>query len=116
MNRTLATLTLLGVCTFAASAAHAQSAPPAGNNVPPRSTGYDPDPNVSRYPKGIETPFNPTAEEAFVKEAIRGAGYSGVNSLIRDEDGTWHARAYKGRADVQVAYDRGGHITETMSR
>ena len=92
MYRTLIALTLLG-STFAASAAQAQAA---------------------RDPKGIVGPQNPTAEEAYVKEAIRGAGYSGVNSLMRDSDGVWHARAYKGPADVLVAYDRAGHVTETQ--
>jgi hypothetical protein len=45
-------------------------------------------------------------------QEIRGAGYSGVNDLQRDSDGTWHARAYKGPADVLVAVDRSGHISE----
>lgn len=60
-------------------------------------------------------PFNGTAEQAFIKEEIRGAGYSGVNSLMRDADGTWHARAYKGPAEVFVAVDRSGHISENPS-
>jgi hypothetical protein len=33
---------------------------------------------------------------------------------MRDSDGTWHARAYKGPADVVVAVDRSGHLTETQ--
>ena len=48
-----------------------------------------------------------------MKEHIRGAGYSGVNSLYRDTAGTWHALAYKGPADVEVAFDQSGRITET---
>ena len=39
------------------------------------------------------------------------AGYSGVSSLYRDNAGTWHALAYKGPADVEVALDLSGHIT-----
>ena len=53
-------------------------------------------PQVARDPKGTISTWTPSAEEAFVKEEIRGAGYCGVNSLMRDSDGTWHARAYKG--------------------
>jgi hypothetical protein len=96
MNRTLASFALTGICIFSASLAQAQSLPGA-----------------ARDPKGTVAPSNGTAEQAYVKEKIRGAGYTGVNSLIRDSAGTWHALAYKGQADVAVAYDLGGHITET---
>jgi hypothetical protein len=114
MNRTLSSLAVLGLCTLAASAAHAQSVPLAGNGVAPSTMNYSAMPAVARDPKGIVAPFNGTAEEAYIKEEIRGAGYSGVNSLMRDSDGTWHARAYKGPANVLVAVDRSGHLTETM--
>jgi hypothetical protein len=97
MHRTLIALALLGVSTLAASSVQAQSVPVAGN---------------AHDPKGIVSTWTPSAEEAYIKEAIRGAGYSGVNSLERDSDGTWHARAYKGQADVLVAVDRSGHISE----
>ena len=69
-------------------------------------------PPSARDPKGTVAAQNGTAEEAFVKERIRAAGYSGVNSLARDSNGTWHALAFKGPADVQVAYDQAGRITE----
>jgi hypothetical protein len=108
---------LLTASTFAASLAHAQSAVPlAGDGVSTTTMNYKAMPEVSRDPKGTVGTWTPSAEEAFVKEEIRGAGYSGVNSLERESDGTWHARAYKGPADVQVAVDRSGHITDTMSR
>jgi hypothetical protein len=96
MNRTLASFALIGLCIVSASAAQAQSTLP----------------EVARDPKGTIAPSNGTAEQAFVKERLQGAGYTGVNSLIRDSAGTWHALAYKGPADVAVAYDLGGHITE----
>jgi len=115
MHRTLITLTLLGVSTLAASSVHAQSqsVPLSGNGVSTSTMNYTAMPQVARDPKGIISTWSPSAEEAFVKEEIRGAGYSGVNSLERDTDGTWHARAYKGPADVLVAVDRSGHISET---
>ena len=91
MTRTLTTLSLLAGFSLAVSLAHAQE---------------------SRDPKGIVSPWTNSAEAAFVTEEIRGAGYSGVNSLERENDGTWIARAYKGPADVLVAVDRSGHIRE----
>ena len=115
MSRTLTTLALLAASSLTLSLAHAQSVPLAGNGVSTSTMNYSAMPDVSRDPKGIVSSWTSTAEEAFVKEEIRGAGYSGVNSLFRDTDGTWHARAYKGPADVQVAVDRSGHVSE-MSR
>lgn len=116
MIRTFSPLALFGVCLLAASVAHAQSAPLAGNGVSASTMNYSAMPAVGRDPKGLVAPFNGTAEQAYIKEEIRGAGYSGVNSLMRDSDGTWHARAYKGPADVLVAVDRAGHISETASQ
>ena len=113
MNRTLTTLSLLGLCIASASAAQAQSVPLAGNGVSTATQNYSAMPPLARDPKGTIAPQNGTAEEAFIKERISAAGYTGVNSLMRDGAGTWHALAYKGPADVTVAYDLGGHITET---
>ncbi|MGZ3342120.1 MAG: hypothetical protein ACXWLB_25730 [Reyranella sp.] len=113
MHRTLIALALLGLSTVVASSVQAQSAVPlAGNGVSTSTMSYSAMPQVARDPKGTVSTWTPSAEEAFVKEEIRGAGYSGVNSLERDSDGTWHARAYKGPADVLVAVDRSGHISE----
>ena len=113
MIRTLTLIGLLGLCVLSASAVQAQSVPVAGNGVSTSTMNYTAMLQVARDPKGTIAPQNGTAEEAFVKERIRSAGYSGVNSLMRDTAGTWHALAYKGPADVEVAYDLAGHITET---
>jgi hypothetical protein len=112
MNRTLTALSLLGLCIASASAAQAQSVPLAGNGVSTATQSYSAMPPLARDPKGTIAPQNGTAEEAYVKEHMRAAGYSGVNSLYRDTAGTWHALAYKGPADVEVALDHGGHISE----
>lgn len=113
MHRTLIALALIGLSTVVASSVQAQSAVPlAGNGVSTSTMNYSAMPQVARDPKGTVSTWTPSAEEAYIKEAIRGAGYSGVNSLERDSDGTWHARAYKGQADVLVAVDRSGHISE----
>jgi hypothetical protein len=111
MNRTVTTLTLLGLCIASASAAQAQSVP--GNGVSTATQNYTAMPPVARDPKGTIAPQNGTAEEAYVKEHIRAAGYTGVNSLFRDNAGVWHGLAYKGDADVAVALDQAGHVTET---
>ena len=95
MSRLLVTVAVLGATTLTCAAVQAQTVPSAHN------------------PKGTASPWTATAEQAFVTEEIRGAGYSGVNSLMRDSDGTWHARAYKGDADVQLAVDHAGHISQT---
>ena len=113
MNRPLATLSLLGLCLVSASAAQAQSVPLAGNGVSTATQNYSAMPAVARDPKGTIAPQNGTAEEAYVKEHMRGAGYSGVNSLYRDTAGTWHALAYKGPADVELALDPSGRVTES---
>lgn len=113
MNRTVSTLTLLGLCIVSASAAQAQSVPLAGNGVSTATQNYTAMPPVARDPKGTIAPQNGTAEEAYVKEHIQAAGYSGVNSLFRDNAGVWHGLAYKGDADVAVALDQTGHVSET---
>jgi len=113
MNRTVAALSLIGLCIASASAVQAQSVPLAGTGVSTATQNYNAMPPLARDPKGTIAPQNGTAEEAYVKEHIRSAGYSGVNSLYRDSAGTWHALAYKGPADVAVALDLSGHITES---
>ncbi len=112
MNRTLTALSLIGLCIASVSAAQAQSVPLAGNGVSTATQSYSAMPPLARDPKGTIAPQNGTAEEAYVIEHMRAAGYSGVNSLYRDATGTWHALAYKGPADVEVALDQGGRISE----
>lgn len=107
MYRLSCTATVLGLSLALAAVAHAQSGPAGTVN-----TGTPSSP-IARNPKGMVAPFNETAEEAWVKEHVRAAGYSGVNSLVRDDGGTWHARAYKGPADVIVVIDRSGAISES---
>jgi len=112
MNRMLISVIAFGIGIAATSIANAQSVPLAGNGVSTATQNYSAMPQVARDPKGTIAPFNGTAEEAVVKERIRGAGYSGVNSLVRDGNGTWHALAYKGPADVELALDQSGRISE----
>ena len=69
-------------------------------------------PPISPDPKGTVAPFNGTAEQAIVKDEIRSAGFTAVNSLWRAQsDGSWHARAQKNNVDVAVVVDRSGRVT-----
>jgi hypothetical protein len=110
MTRTLLAFALLGT-SFLAASVQAQSVPLAGNGVSPSTQRYSTMPPVTADPKGTVAPFNGTAEQAFVKDEIRGAGYTAVNSLYREQDGSWHARAQKNNADVHVVVDRSGHVS-----
>ena len=110
MTRTLLTIALLGT-SFLAASAQAQSVPLAGSGVSTSTQRYSTMPPVSPDPKGAVAPFNGTAEQAFVKDEIRHAGYTAVNNLWREQDGTWHARARMNDADVLVIVDRSGHVS-----
>jgi hypothetical protein len=112
MNRTLLTIALLGASAVTATGAYAQSAPLAGNGVSTSTMNYSAMPSADvPSPKGTGATWTPTAEEAYVKSAIHDAGYGAVSDLTRGSDGTWHARATKNNARVEVAFDRAGHIT-----
>src|SRR5260370_5752497 len=100
MHRTLIALALLGVSTIAASSVQAQSVPFAGNGVSTGTMNYTAMPQVARDPKGIVAPQNGTAEEAYIKEQIRGTRCPRANRLDPDPSGTCHARAYKYPADA----------------
>lgn len=92
MKRTLLILSLLGTAALGISA----QAQTVGQPLP----------------RGMASPFNPTAEEAIVKQSIRDAGYAGVTDLQRGTDGTWHAQAYRDNAYFNVTVDRAGHVTQ----
>ena len=61
MNRTLTTLSLLGICIASASAVQAQSVPPAGTGVSTATQNYAAMPPLARDPKGTIAPQNGTA-------------------------------------------------------
>ena len=70
MNRTLTTLSLLGLCIVSASAAQAQSVPLAGNGVSTSTQNYSAMPPLARDPKGTIAPQN-ARRGTYVKEKIR---------------------------------------------
>ena len=92
MNRTLLIVALLGSTAAAASV--------QAKNMPP----------ISPDPKGTVAPFNGTAEQAIAKDQIRNSGFTAVNSLWRQSDGSWHARAQKNNVDVAVVVDRSSRV------
>jgi hypothetical protein len=95
MNRTFLAIALLGASAVVATGAQAQSAGPY-----PVSS-----------PKGTGATWTPSADEAYSKSLIQGAGYSGVSDLVRSPDGTWHGHAMKNDVKVDVAVDRTGRVT-----
>src|ERR1044071_6066346 len=73
MNRTLTTLSLLGLCIASASAAQAQSVPLAGTGVSTATQNYAAMPPLARDPKGTIAPQNGTAENLQREGGGRGA-------------------------------------------
>ena len=49
--------------------------------------------------------------ESTARAAIEGDGYKGVQALRRGDNGTWHAKAFRGRAEVQLTVDARGTVT-----
>ncbi len=96
MKRSILAIALIATTTLAASAAQAQS-----KIMPP----------IAPNPKGTVASANATAEQAIVKDEIRSAGLTAVNSLWRAQDGSWHARAQKNNVDVAVVVDRSGRVS-----
>ena len=96
MKRSLPAIALIATATLATSAAQAQS-----KVMPP----------ISPNPKGTVASANATAEQAIVKDGIRSAGLTAVNSLQREADGSWRARAQKNNVDVAVVVDRSGRVS-----
>ena len=116
---TLAVLSLLG-----ASAAVAQTAPPAspGTNTPTGSsnpavntTGNAPS---SANPSGTTNIVRASAlekgansfTEGQTKSRLEGAGLSNVTDLKKDDDGIWRGKAMRDGKSVTVGFDYKGNI------
>jgi hypothetical protein len=95
MNRTL-TVILMAMATAAAVTVHAQTSTPIGpQTITPRSSAE---------------PTNQSAEEIIIKEKIKAAGVSKVNSLVRNPDGSWEGKGIKDKNEVAVLVDTDGNI------
>lgn len=112
------------------TAAAAQAAPPAATSpVPAARSAFEarqaPVPLLVRgerpawaSPATLEASATATAapvvnEEAsrFAKGAIEADGYKGVRDIAPGPDGTWRARAMRGRTEVTITVDREGRVS-----
>ncbi len=71
-------------------------------------------------PQGLEqasltTPPTVSPEDgegrSFARTAIEADGYKTVKSMVAGPDGTWRARALRGRTEVTVTVDRDGRVS-----
>lgn len=56
----------------------------------------------------------PTADAeggSFAKSAIEADGYKAVKNIVAGPDGTWRARALRGRTEVVLTVDRDGRVS-----
>jgi hypothetical protein len=97
MNRTLLAVVVLAAAALSASAVKAKTT----------LTPY----NTPDIKGGVSSTTNATAEQALAQERIRGAGFTAVNSMQREADGTWRGRARKGNAETAVSVDPAGRVT-----
>lgn len=67
--------------------------------------------NATHVATGFTTP--PLDEEGsrFARGAIEADGYKGVLGIARGPDGTWRARALRGRTEVLITVDREGRVS-----
>jgi hypothetical protein len=49
--------------------------------------------------------------EAAARVAIEADGYKGVQALRRGDNGVWHAKAFRGKTEVQLTVDARGAVT-----
>lgn len=116
-NLTIGCISLL----MLASAAHAQTTPPATTQTPATTTQT---PSTNADTPAVATPDtkNPAAPvagknsftEAQAKTRIEEAGYTEVMDLKLDDQGVWRAMAKKDNASAKVSLDYQGNVTAGM--
>lgn len=94
----LTTIALTAMALSAAGIAVAQTPPAADNSTTPAVP-----------PAGMP---GTTQNAPSAQKQIEASGYTDVKSLIRQNDGSWRARATKNNAEVSVAVDSTGNVTE----
>jgi hypothetical protein len=76
-----------------------------------RAAWVGPSVNEARVP-GPASGVAATEEGSrFAKGAIEADGYKGVRDIIPGPDGTWRARALRGRTEVLLSVDREGRVS-----
>ncbi len=113
MNRTLLATTLaislgLGGAAFA-PAALAQTAPVGG----PDAKGNAPLKHVHTVNDGSAKPGANSFTQGQARQHILNSGYTGVASLVKGKDGVWRGVAMHNGAQVDVAMDFKGNVTES---
>jgi hypothetical protein len=106
MKRTLIGIVVASLATVGVAQAQMGTPNKTTPNPNPGTGSVTPQTN----PKGTVAPSNTSAEEGAVKEKLRAAGLTGINSLKRNPDGTWEGRAMKNNAEVAVMIDTAGNI------
>ena len=51
------------------------------------------------------------SDKTAAKVAIEADGYKGVTALTKGADGTWRAKAYRGKTEVQLTVDGAGRVS-----
>jgi hypothetical protein len=106
MKCLLATALVMGlVVAPIVDSAVAQNVPPANPNAGTPAIAT-PNTNNPRAPAAGANSFT----EGQAKSRIEAAGYSNVSGLIKDKDGIWRGRAFKGGSPVDVALDFQGNV------
>jgi hypothetical protein len=57
------------------------------------------------------TADQPSGADADARRAIEFDGYRNVRAIVKDADGTWHARAMRGRTEIAVRVDASGNVS-----
>ncbi|MFI5029465.1 MAG: hypothetical protein ACHQPH_02065 [Reyranellales bacterium] len=57
------------------------------------------------------TTDQPSGNDADARKAIEFDGYKNVHGIVKDPDGTWHARAMRGRTEIAVTVDATGNVS-----
>ena len=67
-------------------------------------------PLVASLPPAESVAVAPSIDGTAARAAIEASGYSEVSGLTKAADGTWRAKAYFGRAEVQLVVDAKGRV------
>lgn len=102
--------------TGAASANLPVLAPPSPREKPAAATEAPVVSSAEIYAKAQALVARPAAPsersgENAARAAIEADGYKGVQELRRGENGTWHAKAFRGRSEVRLIVDARGAVT-----
>jgi len=71
-------------------------------------------PAVIETASATPPPASPPAETegaSFARSAIEADGYKAVKNIVPGPDGTWRARALRGRTEVVLTVDRAGRVS-----